>query len=234
MDSASGKGVFITFEGGDGAGKSTHIKFLAEVLRTQGLEVVCVREPGGTSIGEQLRAVVLDPNNPEMAPEAELLIYEAARAQLVAEVIRPALKRGAVVLCDRFTDSTVAYQGYGRGLDVGFIRAANSFATGDLVPDRTILVYCADRGAKGDRIERRNQLDRLEQEAEDFHLDVSDGFKDLKNDDPGRIRLVNTEGRHSDTAMAIFENLSDIFPWLTDGSVDLKDKLEAYDMQHIH
>ena len=137
-------GAFVTFEGGDGAGKSTHIKFLAQVLEAAGLEVVRVREPGGTSVGEQLRAVVLDPANGEMAPEAELLIYEAARAQIVAQVIAPALARGAVVLCDRFTDSTLAYQGSGRGLSREFIEAANAFAARGIVPDRTIVMKCGD------------------------------------------------------------------------------------------
>ena len=122
------RGVFISFEGGDGAGKSTHLHYVAEALRARGEEVVCLRDPGGTIIGEQLRAAVLDPGNYIMSAECELLIYEAARAQLVAQIIRPALERGAIVLCDRFADSTIAYQGYGRGLDRAFIDQANAFA----------------------------------------------------------------------------------------------------------
>ena len=110
------RGIFITFEGGEGAGKTTHIRFLSEKLCERGREVVRLREPGGTAVGEELRAVVLDPKNDNLSDEAELLIYEAARAQIVDEVIRPALGRGAVVLCDRFYDSTVAYQGCGRRL----------------------------------------------------------------------------------------------------------------------
>ena len=109
------RGIFITFEGGEGAGKTTHIRFLSEALKAHGREVVRLREPGGTDIGERLRGVLLDPRNTALSDEAELLLYEAARAQIVAEVVKPALERGAVVLCDRFTDSTVAYQGYGRG-----------------------------------------------------------------------------------------------------------------------
>ena len=122
------RGIFITFEGGEGAGKTTHIRFLSETLRAHGREVLCLREPGGTEVGEQLRAVVLDPANGGMSDEAELLIYEAARAQLMAQVIAPALARGAVVLCDRFTDSTVAYQAYGRGLPRMFVDRVNEFA----------------------------------------------------------------------------------------------------------
>ena len=116
-EQAPERGVFVTFEGGDGAGKTTHIRFLANALSAMGREVVCLREPGGTEVGEQLRGVVLNPANSDICDGSELLIFEAARAQLVSQVIAPALERGAVVLCDRFTDSTVAYQGYGRGLD---------------------------------------------------------------------------------------------------------------------
>ena len=122
------KGLFITFEGGDGAGKSTHLFFVAEALRNRGEKIVCLREPGGTIIGEQLRNTVLDPGNYVMSDECELLIYEAARAQLVSQVIRPALETGSIVLCDRFSDSTVAYQAYGRGIDRDFIDQANHFA----------------------------------------------------------------------------------------------------------
>ena len=110
-------GVFVSFEGGEGVGKTTQIRFMESVLKKAGLDVVRLREPGGTSVGESLRSIVLDAKNDRLDDRAELYIYEAARAQIVAEVIRPALERGAVVLCDRFVDSTVAYQGYGRGLD---------------------------------------------------------------------------------------------------------------------
>ena len=127
-------GIFITFEGGDGAGKTTHITFLASCLRAMGHEVICLREPGGTSVGEDLRAIVLDPKNAGLCAESELLIYEAARAQIIREVIIPALARGAVVLLDRFYDSTIAYQVYGRGLPMSFVRQANSFACQGVIP----------------------------------------------------------------------------------------------------
>ena len=144
---ASHRGLFITFEGGDGAGKSTHIRFLSEALRVHGCEVVSLREPGGTRIGEKLREVLLDPRNDDLSDQAELLVFEAARAQIVAEVIKPALDRGAVVLCDRFTDSTVAYQAYGRGLSLDFVRRANEFACQGIVPDRTILLTAGGSSA---------------------------------------------------------------------------------------
>ena len=134
------RGVFVSFEGGEGAGKTTHIRFLAETLEARGFEVVRLREPGGTAIGDKLRSIVLDPGNAAMCDACELLVYEAARAQIVEEVIKPALDRGAVVLCDRFFDSTTAYQAYGRGLDADFVRRANQFACQGVVPDRTILL----------------------------------------------------------------------------------------------
>ena len=121
QETSTGPGIFITFEGGDGAGKTTHITFLSSCLREMGYEVLCLREPGGTEIGESLRQIVLDPENSDMSDQTELLIYEAARAQIVKEVIIPALARGAVVLLDRFYDSTIAYQAYGRGLPL-FVR----------------------------------------------------------------------------------------------------------------
>lgn len=138
-DGAHAPGIFITFEGGEGAGKSTHIRFLAEALEEHGREVLCLREPGGTAVGEQLRSIVLDPENAALSDEAELLIYEAARAQIVSEVIAPALARGAVVLCDRFYDSTIAYQVFGRGLDRSFVEAANEFACQGVHPDLSLI-----------------------------------------------------------------------------------------------
>lgn len=225
-------GVFITFEGGDGAGKSTHIKFLAEVLEEAGCEVVRVREPGGTSIGEQLRAVVLDTANGEMAPETELLIYEAARAQIVTQVIEPALSRGAVVLCDRFTDSTLAYQGYGRGLDLGFIEEANAFAAKGLIADKTIILRCADTLEKHGRVSSREEIDRMERAGASFHERVNAAFDDLARDEGERIAVVETSGAHSGTAQTIFAHLSDLFPWLVDGTYPLDEKLAAFDAAH--
>lgn len=211
------RGIFITFEGGEGAGKSTHIRFLAEALRTHGREVVCLREPGGTDIGEQLRAVVLDPANDAMADEAELLIYEAARAQIVAQVIVPALKRGAVVLCDRFTDSTVAYQAYGRGLSREFVDQANAFACQGVRPDRTILMVTGGTAKTGlVRATHRSGADRLEQAGEDFHDRVNGAFVRIAQADPDRVRVVVSSDRKSVTAAAVFFQLADLFPWMAD------------------
>ncbi|WP_281653949.1 dTMP kinase [Eggerthella sinensis] len=211
------RGIFITFEGGEGAGKTTHIRFLSEALRAHGREVLCLREPGGTDIGEQLRAVVLDPKNEGLADEAELLIYEAARAQLVARVIAPALERGAVVLCDRFTDSTVAYQAYGRGLPRMFVDRVNEFACQGVHPDRTILMTTGGTAATGlVRATHRGGADRLEQAGEEFHGRVNESFLEIARRDPERMRVVVSGGRKSATAAAVFAELADLFPWMAD------------------
>lgn len=211
----SPRGVFVTFEGGDGVGKSTHIRYVANELRRAGREVVCLREPGGTGIGESLRAMVLDPDNGEISSEAELLMYEAARAQLVREVIRPALERGAVVLCDRFSDSTIAYQAYGRGLPLDFVRRANAFATGGIVPDRTILLVLGDTRKSLARATGAGAGDRMEQAGEVFHSRVNRAFLKLAKRDPKRIRIVRSSSSRKATAAAVAAELADILPELS-------------------
>ena len=209
------RGVFVTFEGGDGVGKTTHIRYVANELRLAGREVVCLREPGGTGIGESLRALVLDPDNGEISSEAELLMYEAARAQLVREVIRPALERGAVVLCDRFSDSTIAYQAYGRGLPLDFVRRANAFATGGIVPDRTILLVLGNTRKSLARATGAGAGDRMEQAGEVFHSRVNRAFLKLAKRDPKRIRIVRSSSSRKATAAAVAAELADILPELS-------------------
>lgn len=209
------KGVFITFEGGDGAGKSTHLFFVAEALRLHGQKVVCLREPGGTIIGEQLRNTVLDPGNYVMSDECELLIYEAARAQLVSQVIRPALEVGSVVLCDRFADSTVAYQSFGRGIDRVFIDRANRFSCQDVWPDRTILMLTGGDAELGlERATHDKHADRLEMAGTDFHERVNAGYLSLAAEDPERIRMVISDEGKAATARKVFLELADLFPWM--------------------
>lgn len=215
LEGNSPRGVFVTFEGGDGVGKSTHIRYVANELRRAGREVVCLREPGGTGIGESLRAMVLDPDNGEISSEAELLMYEAARAQLVCEVIRPALERGAVVLCDRFSDSTIAYQAYGRGLPLDFVRRANSFATGGIVPDRTILLVLGNTRKSLARATGAGAGDRMEQAGEVFHSRVNRAFLKLAKRDPKRIRIVRSSSSRKATAAAVAAELADILPELS-------------------
>ena len=211
------KGLFITFEGGDGAGKSTHLQLVALALRDRGEEVVCLREPGGTIIGEQLRQVVLDPGNYVMTDECELLIYEAARAQLVSQVIMPALDRGATVLCDRFTDSTIAYQAFGRGIDRAFVDRANEFACQGIVPDRTVLMMTGGDAEVGlERAIQHKHADRLEMAGGDFHERVSAGCKQLARESAGRIRVVVSDGEKPSTARKVFAQLADLFGWMGD------------------
>ena len=207
----AGSGAFVTFEGADGTGKSTHIGFLAERLRERGREVLRLREPGGTAVGEALRALVLDPANAGLSDRAELLVYEAARAQLVDEVIAPALERGAVVLCDRFADSTVAYQAFGRGLPRAFVDAANGFATGQLVPDRTVLMVCGSPEAG---------LSRAAQAGEGFHRRVAEGFAALAASEEGRVRVVDSSGSRVATAHAVAGAVADLFPELVEAMAD--------------
>lgn len=230
----SGKtGLFITFEGGEGVGKSTHIRFLAEVLESQGHEVLCLREPGGTAIGEELRQIVLDPKNDDMTNESELLIYEAARAQIVASVIAPALARGAVVLCDRFYDSTVAYQAFGRGLSLEFVNQVNEFACQGIHPDKTILMMCGDDVKMGlERATHHCGADRLESAGESFHERVQEGFMYIARENPDRVYLVESTQKKSQTAASIFAGLSDVFAWMNDPNIVNESLFAAVDEKY--
>lgn len=223
-----GPGIFITFEGGEGAGKTTHIMFLASCLEALGYEVLTLREPGGTSIGEGLRDIVLDPENAAMADRTELLIYEAARAQIVKEVIIPALARGAVVLLDRFYDSTIAYQVYGRGLPEKFVRQANIFACQGVHPCRTILLTTESSPEEGlERATHHSGADRLEQAGVEFHARVNAGFQHLAAENTERIRVVSSASPKHETARKIFFELKDIFGWGEDSFVWAPDFFDA-------
>jgi len=174
-------GFFITFEGIEGCGKSTQLELLKGWLEKKGKEVLAVREPGGTLVGEAVRAILLNETDEGVDPWAELFLYEACRAQLVSRVIRPALASGKVVLCDRFFDSTLAYQGFGRGLDRGDIEGLNALATGGLVPDLTIVVDCPEEVGLRRAFSRINaskgaKEDRFEKEETAFHARVRAGF----------------------------------------------------------
>ena len=188
-------GIFITFEGPDGSGKSTQIGLLAEYLRAGGHEVLTTREPGGTPIGDQIRAVLHDVDNTAMVFEAEILLYSASRAQLVGQIIRPALARGTVVLCDRYADSTIAYQGYGRKLDLNALGQITKFATGGLTPDLTLFLDCpVEEGLN--RKKRALVLDggewnRLDRETPEFHRRVRQGYLTLARAEPSRWLVLN-------------------------------------------
>ena len=202
------RGLFVTFEGGEGSGKSTQMRRAAAALREAGVEVLTTREPGGTPVGDGIRAVLLDRAHAGMQPRAELLLYEASRAELVASVIRPALERGTTVLCDRFADSSVAYQAFGRGLPVDDVRALNDLATAGLVPDRTVLLDVEP--AVGLARATGGGADRLESEELAFHQRVRDGFLRIAAADPDRFRVVDA-GRSAETvARAVAAALADL------------------------
>jgi dTMP kinase len=178
--------VFITFEGPEGSGKTTQAQLLARHLHQQGYNTLLTREPGGTSIGDQIREVLHDPANLEMFPTAEILLYSASRAQLVAQVIRPALEEGQLVICDRYADSTMAYQGYGRGLDIQALYQITRLATGDLVPDLTLYLDIQPEQGLERRLSSGDEWNRLDQERIEFHRRVRAGYKELIALEPQR------------------------------------------------
>lgn len=204
-------GLFITFEGPEGSGKSTQIQLLAQHLCRQGHQVLCTREPGGTAIGDQIRHVLHDVANTEMDAHAEVLLYSASRAQLVAQIIQPALEQGMTVLCDRYADSTYAYQGYGRGLDLAALRQLTQFATRGLKPDLTI--YLDLPVSEGLQRKQRaseagtgewNRMDRLELE---FHRRVRAGYLEMIRAEPERWLVVDASLSVEETHAAVCARL---------------------------
>lgn len=194
--------LFLTFEGPEGAGKSTQLRHLAARLAAAGLPHTVTREPGGTPLGTRVRGVLLDPAL-GIDPLPEFLLYSASRAQLVREVLRPALARGEVVLCDRYADSSLAYQGAGRGLDPGFLQAVTAAATGGLTPDLTVLLDL-DPALGLRRAARRGQPDRLEQADLAFHERVRRGFLALAAAEPGRFLVLDAARDEAELAEAIW------------------------------
>lgn len=196
-------GYFIAFEGGEGAGKSTQERLLAEALTASGHDVVRTREPGGTPAAEAMRHVVLSPEFAGLDARAEALLYAAARGEHVARVVRPALARGAVVVCDRYLDSSVAYQGYGRGLGPEHIRDLSLWATGGLLPDLTVLLDVDPRRG----LARFAQRDRLEAEPVDFHDRVRAGFIAIAADHADRYLVLDAEQPVEVLATAILDRV---------------------------
>lgn len=208
--------LFLSIEGGDGAGKSTQAELLRIRLKASGVDALLVHEPGGTDFGEQVRRLVK--GDVERSPMSELFLFEAARAQLVQDVIRPALEAGRVVVTDRYTDSSLAYQGSGRGLDLADVRALNHAATGGLMPDATVLLDISpdlalarvdgSDGGNG-RLDDPDQA-RFEREPIEFHRRVSEGFRALASEEPGRWFVVDASAepdRVADKVWAIVSNL---------------------------
>lgn len=189
--------LFITFEGVEGSGKTTQIERLKRYLTRKGLSCQVTREPGGPSISEKIRRILLDPEHQRLVPLSELLLYEAARAQHIEEVIKPLLKKGVIVLCDRFNDATVAYQGYGRRMDLHLIRRLNRLASQGFQPDLTFLLDCpSDLGLKRalqrNRISRNEKEGRFEREKLQFHHRVRKGYLKIAKKEPHRVKVIDT------------------------------------------
>lgn len=185
-------GAFITFEGPEGSGKTTQVRLLAAWLAQMGHDVLTTREPGGTRIGDGVRALLLDPAHTEMRPETEILLFSAARAQIVGQVIRPHLAQGGIVICDRFADSTLAYQGYGRQLDLATLRQITAFATGNLIPDLSIcLDLPVEEGLRRKRGGDLAEWNRMEREQLVFHERVRAGFLSLAAAEPARWLILD-------------------------------------------
>jgi dTMP kinase len=185
------QGLFVTFEGVEGCGKSTQAKLLAAWLRGRGHAVLLTREPGGPGISEKIRRILLDARHHAMHPLTELLLLEASRAQHVAEVIAPALRRGAVVICDRFADSSTAYQGHGRGLDLGMVDRLNRAAAGDVWPALTLVVDVPVDVGFSRAAGRKRRFDRMESQQRAFHRRVRAGFRALAEREPARVKLLD-------------------------------------------
>jgi dTMP kinase len=203
------RGLFITFEGVEGSGKSSQIVRLEARLRAQGVDVVCVREPGGEPMAERIRALLLDAAS-DLEDRAELLLFLAARAQVVSRVVAPAVARGAVVLGDRHIDSSVAYQGWGRQQDVAAIRSLNAFAVGGVLPDRTLLLDLAPETGLGRQMDRN----RMEAEPAEFHARVRQGFLSEARHSPERFRVIDASGSPAEVEERIHSALSDLAPEL--------------------
>ena len=211
------KGLFITFEGTEGCGKSTQVQLLAKQLVTLGYHVRILREPGGTSIGEEIRHTLKhSKNNAAMTWEAELLLMNASRAQLVREIIRPALAAGEIILCDRFYDSTTAYQGYGRQLDLKMVQQIVEVAVGETKPDLTLLLTVSPEVSAQRRATRQSTLpfirDRIEEANAEFFARVAKGYEAIAAAEPARIHVVDASGSLENVCLKIWQHIQPLLP----------------------
>jgi dTMP kinase len=205
-------GLFITFEGPDGSGKSTQARLLAQRLRGEGRAVLESVEPGGTPIGQQIRRILLDPANKELAPTAELLLMFAARAQNVEQWILPALQQGTIVISDRFTDSSIAYQGAGRGLGRDTVLELDRIACRRLVPDLTICIDLDTETGLARALARGGMETRLEEQAIEFHHKVREAYHELARCEPQRFRLIDGHGTPDAIAAKVWEQVTPLLP----------------------
>jgi dTMP kinase len=203
------RGKFISLEGGEGVGKSTQVKALAEALRGRGLEVLVTREPGGSDGAEKIRELLLSGSDDRWGPQAEALLFAAARADHVAKTIRPALEKGQWVLADRFIDSSLAYQGGAGGIGIEAVRAINAFGIGDDFPDRT-LVLTHDEGAERARARDSDGSDRIGGRSSDYHHKVETAFHLIAVEEPERVRLIDASGTPEDVTERLVEAIKDL------------------------
>jgi len=210
-------GLFLSFEGGEASGKSVQAKLLADRLRAEGRDVVTVREPGSTPVGERVRDIVLHARDIPLAPNAQALLYSTARAQLVRDVVRPALAEGKIVIVDRFYDSTLAYQGYGHGADLEQLRAVTAFAVGDTRPDRTILLDLTLEAAERRAATRKpgRAWDRFEAEARAFHERVGEGYRRLAAAEPHRFVVIRADRDIEAVAADVWREVERLLPATT-------------------
>lgn len=207
----SARGKFITLEGGEGAGKSTQAQALAEALKAKGIDCLVTREPGGSPGAEAIRAMVLEGGDERWTPRSEALLFAAARADHLERTILPALGEGRWVICDRFADSSLAYQGGAGGLGIAEVRAINAFATGGIAPDRTFVLALID-GGKRARARDDMGSDRIGGRPESYHQKVDLAFREIAAEEPGRIRLVDASGSPEDVTRRLIEALGDLIP----------------------
>ena len=194
------KGYFITFEGPEKSGKSTQSKLLKRYLTKKGFRCLCIREPGSTKTGEKIRQILLDKKNTHITPSAEMLLYMVARAQIVEEIIKPALKKNIVVICDRFLDSTIVYQGYGLGMDVGLIKNVGNLVTDGISPDMTLLL---DMNSRDSSFKNFSNKDRIELRSKKYHNKVRRGYFKLAKSYPKRIKIIHVKKEVMDTQKEI-------------------------------
>lgn len=202
------RSFFITFEGGEGSGKSTQLALLSDYLKALGFSVVCTREPGGTQLGEVIRKLILNAPeaDPEIAPKTELFLYLASRAQHISEVIQPALNAGKIILCDRFTDATLAYQGAGRGLPKTELVQMTQIASSNLEPDLTFFLDIKPEAGLA-RLGGREEINRMDQEALQFHESVYQGYKGIIAENPTRINVIDATDSIETIALIIREKI---------------------------
>lgn len=206
-------GLFVTMEGIEGCGKSTQARLLSAHLQARSIECILTREPGGTRIGDLVRGILLDPKHADMSPRGELLLYAAARAQHVDSIIRPALQEGKVVVCDRYTDSTVAYQGYGLGIDVEIVKSINTIATDRLFPHLTFVFDLEPelglRRKFGDAVTSSLDADRIEQRTLPYHARVRRGYAKIAEEHPERVTVIDAAQSAEAIHQAVLQHTED-------------------------